>query len=82
MNYATTVRAGLGDRLEEPDGCRGYEVRDPLGQRIGQAEELFVNGDGGPEYVRVRIGFLGTRSVLIPVEGAEVNPEKRTIVLG
>ena len=41
-----------------------------------------MNGDGGPEYVRVRIGFLGTRSVLIPVEGAEVNPEKRTIVLG
>jgi PRC-barrel domain len=82
LNYATTVRAELGGRIEEPDGCRGYEVRDPLGQRIGQAEELFVNGDGGPEYVRVRIGFLRARSVLIPVEGAEVDAERRTIVLG
>jgi hypothetical protein len=54
----------------------------PLSQRIGRAERLFVNGDGGPEYVRVRIGFLGARSVLILVEAAEVDAEEQTIVLG
>jgi hypothetical protein len=82
LNHATTVRAGLGSRIDEPGGCRGYEVRDHRGQRIGHAEELFINGDGGPEYVRVRMGFLRVRSVLIPAEGARVIPEKRTIVLG
>jgi hypothetical protein len=81
LNQAT-ARSGLGDRLEEPDGCRGYEVKDPLGQRIGHAEKMFLNSDGRPEYIRVRMGFLRTRSILIPVEGAEVDAEEQTIVLG
>jgi hypothetical protein len=82
LDHVREARADLGDHLKGPDDCRGYEVLDPLGQRIGRADKLFVNGDGGPEYVRVRIGFVRQRSVLIPVESAEVDTERRTIVLG
>jgi hypothetical protein len=33
----------------------GYAVYDPMGQKIGSAEEVFLNRDGEPGYVRVRI---------------------------
>jgi hypothetical protein len=59
----------------------GYEVYDPLGQKIGSAEEVFVNRNEEPEYVRVRIGFFGQKSVLIPVQFAEVDDERRILVL-
>jgi hypothetical protein len=82
LDHVTDARADPGDHLEGPDDCRGYEVLDPLGQRVGRADKLFVNGGGGPEYVRVRISFVRQRSVLIPVESAEVDTERRTIMLG
>ncbi|HSK83573.1 MAG TPA: hypothetical protein VK902_09270 [Rubrobacter sp.] len=59
----------------------GYAVCDHLGQKIGRAEEVFVNGDEEPEYVRVRIGLLGKRSVLIPVQFAELDDERQILVL-
>ena len=65
----------------EPGWCEGYEILDPLGRRIGRAEKLFVNGDGYPEYVRVRLGFFGSRSVLIPVQDVGVDDERRALIL-
>jgi hypothetical protein len=59
----------------------GYAVYDPLGQKIGCAEELFVNWNEEPEYVRVRIGLFERKSVLIPVQFAEVDDEGQTLVL-
>ena len=59
----------------------GYAVYDPLGQKIGSAEEMFVNRDDEPQYVRVRVGLFGRRSVLIPVQFAEVDDERRILVL-
>ena len=59
----------------------GYAVFDPLGQRIGSAEEVFVNWNEEPEYVKVRIGPFGRKAVLIPVQFAEVDDEKRILVL-
>ena len=58
----------------------GYAVFDPLGQKIGRAEEVFVNWDGAPGYIRVRLGFFGMKSVLIPVQFVETD-EKKTLVL-
>jgi hypothetical protein len=37
----------------------GYAVFEPLGQKIGRAEEVFVNWDGEPGYIRIRLGSLG-----------------------
>jgi hypothetical protein len=42
---------------------------------------VFVNRNEEPEYVRVRIGFFGQKSVLIPVQFAEVDDERQTLVL-
>jgi len=59
----------------------GYAVFDPLGQKIGSAEEVFVNWSGEPEYVRVRIGRFKRKAVLIPVHFAEVDDERQILVL-
>lgn len=80
MRQTTITVTEREHRFREPEDCEGYEVHDPLGQRIGKAEKLFVNGDGDPRYVQVRLGFFG-KSVLIPVEGIVADPEWRTIVL-
>ena len=80
MQRTTTTGGERGQRSRGPEGYEGYEVRDPLGQKIGKAVELFVNGDGDAEYVRVRLG-LYERSVLLPVEGVGADAERRTLVL-
>lgn len=59
----------------------GYAVYDPLGQKIGSAEEIFANWNQEPKYVRVRIGFFRQRSVLNPVQFAEVDDVRKTLVL-
>ena len=64
-----------------PKRCTGYTVYDPLGQKIGSAEEVFVNREGGPEYIRVRIGFFGMKSVLIPVQFVKTDEHQRTLSL-
>jgi hypothetical protein len=64
-----------------PKRCAGYAVYDPLGQKIGTAEEVFVNWDDEPQYVRTRIGFFGVRSVLIPVQIVDTDHERRTLIL-
>jgi hypothetical protein len=59
----------------------GFTVYDPLGQKIENAEEVFVNWNEEPQYVRVRIGLFGLKSVLIPVQFAEVDYERGILVL-
>lgn len=59
----------------------GYAMFDPLGQKIGSAEEIFANPDGEPMYVRVRIGLLFSRTVLIPVQFLETDEKKKTLVM-
>ena len=70
-----------GVQVEAGDGCAGYELRDPLGQKIGSVERLFVNDRGEPEYIRVKMGLLGLKSALIPVQFVEVHKEQRIIAL-
>lgn len=81
LRQTTTSGTERGNRILGPEDYEGYEVHDPLGQRVGRAEKLFVNGDGDPKHVRVRLGFFG-KSVLIPAVGINANHERRTIVLG
>ena len=81
MRRTTAAGGECGHRSSGSEDCAGYEVCDPLGRKIGKAEKLFVNGDGGAEYVRVRLGLFG-RSVLIPVvEGVAADAERRTLGL-
>jgi hypothetical protein len=66
--------------VEAPDRCIGYGIRDILGQKIGSVEKLFVNQSREPEYIRLRMGLFGLKSVLIPV-GVVVNDEEHQILV-
>ncbi len=74
-------RKSVGDGLDPLGGCAGYGVYDPLGQRIGRANKIFVNGNGEPEYIRVKMGVFGWKVVLLPVESVAIDEGRRAITL-
>jgi uncharacterized alkaline shock family protein YloU len=67
-------------KLEER--FKGYEVYDPQGEKIGTADDLFMNENDQPEYFGVKtglLGMLGMRSTLLPIEVCTVDEERRVI---
>lgn len=58
-----------------------YKVCDPSGRRIGRTERVFANGRGEPEYIKVKLGLFGLKTVLIPVQSVAVDEERRALVL-
>ena len=50
------------------DQYAGYEVYDRNGEKIGKVDDLFVDESDQPEYIGVKMGFLGMSSTLIPWE--------------
>jgi uncharacterized protein (TIGR02271 family) len=46
----------------------GYEVYDRSGEKIGKVDDLFIDESDQPEYIGVKMGFLGMSSTLIPWE--------------
>jgi hypothetical protein len=73
-------REGL-EGLETPEEYAGYGLCDPEGNRIGRVLKVFANDDREPEYIRVGLGLLGTKSALIPVQGVKVDGNRRHLVL-
>ncbi len=69
------------DRLGEWRTYAGYEARDPLGQRIGTVTEVLADLNDEPRYVRVNMGLLGLRSVLIPVRLVAADTRRRVLTL-
>ena len=63
------------------DGFASYTVYDINDEKIGKVDDLFVDGSDRLEYIGVKMGFLGTRSTLIPFEMATVDEERKTVVL-
>src|ERR671910_3220971 len=61
------------------DGFAGYTVYDINDEKIGKVDDLFVDGNDSPEYIGVKMGFLGTRSTLIPFEMVRVNDERQVV---
>jgi len=62
------------------DQYAGYEVYDSNGEKIGKVDDLFVNESDQPEYIGVKMGFLGLEGTsLIPWELTKVNEEGRRI---
>jgi len=61
------------------DRYAGYTVYDQDGDKIGKVDDLFVDENDQPEYIGVKMGFLGTRSTLIPWEVARVDENDRRI---
>src|SRR5829696_4760589 len=56
-----------------------YTVYDMHYEKIGMIDDLFVDEYDNPEYVGVKMGFLGTRSTLIPVDIVRVNDRRRLV---
>ncbi len=81
MVRITTNRERSRKPFREPGNYVGYGVRDPEGRKIGVAREIFANGRGEPEYVRVRMGLLGLRSALLPVGFVRVDEQQRFFTL-
>lgn len=63
------------------DGFAGYTVYDSNHEKIGKVDDLFMDANDRPEYIGVKMGFLGTHSTLIPFEMATLDEQRKTIVL-
>ena len=55
------------------DRFAGYEVYDNSGEKIGKVDDLFVDESDQPEYIGVKMGFLGMSSTLIPLDATQVD---------
>ena len=81
MAQTSVDRGELTDRFSASEGCVGYRVHDPEGRKIGSVKELFRNAYGEPEYVRVRMGLFGLKSVLLPIGFVAVDEGRQTLTL-
>jgi uncharacterized protein (TIGR02271 family) len=64
------------------DRFAGYTVYDQAGEKIGKVDDLFVDESDQPEYIGVKMGFLGTSSTLIPWEAvSSTDDEGRAITV-
>ena len=62
--------------MQELSGMQGAPVYDEAGERIGSVEELFYDTQSNqPAWIGVGTGFLGTKRVLVPAEGARPEGE-------
>ncbi len=69
------------EQFELSERYAGYAVRDPQGRKIGNLEALFVDEYHEPAYLRIRIGFLEFRTILLPVQAVAVDESRRVLVL-
>jgi sporulation protein YlmC with PRC-barrel domain len=68
------------DRLRElEEKYEDYKVYDNQGEKIGKVDDLFVDETDNEEYIGVKMGFLGLKSTLIPMDIVRVNEGERTI---
>jgi len=68
------------DRLRElEEKYEDYAVYDNRGEKIGKVDDLFIDETDNEEYVGVKMGFLGRKSTLIPMDIVRVNEANRAI---
>jgi PRC-barrel domain protein len=68
------------DRLRElEEKYEDYKVYDNQREKIGKVDDLFVDETDREEYIGVKMGFLGLKSTLIPMDIVRVNEGERTI---
>jgi hypothetical protein len=80
LHYAA-VDSKSNQRIAGSEEYAGFWLCDPREKRIGMVEKIFVNWSGEPEYIRVRMGFFGFKSVLLPVQNVAVDEQRRILVL-
>jgi hypothetical protein len=68
------------ERLRElEDKYEGYTVYDNRGDKIGKVDDLFIDDADREEYIGVKMGFLGRKSTLIPMDIVRVNEADRAL---
>jgi hypothetical protein len=68
------------ERLRElEEKYEGYSVYDNRGEKIGKVDDLFIDEADREEYIGVKIGFLGRKSTLIPMDIVRVNEADRAV---
>ncbi|CAA9466942.1 MAG: hypothetical protein AVDCRST_MAG02-3217 [uncultured Rubrobacteraceae bacterium] len=58
---------------------KGYTVYDQHYEKVGKVDDLFVDENDQPEYIGVKMGLLGTKSTLIPIELVRVNDRRHLV---
>jgi uncharacterized protein (TIGR02271 family) len=80
MEVFTLERQARTERFTElEDRYVGYTVYDRHYEKMGEVDVLFLDENDQPEYIGVKMGFLGTRSTLIPFEMVRVNDARQVI---
>ena len=81
MEVFTLERQARTDKFTEEVAHRfaAYTVYDQDYEKIGNVDDLFLDQSDQPEYIGVKMGFLGTRTTLIPVQMARVNDARQLI---
>lgn len=72
-------RVGGGAETSRP--FIGYRVHDPQGRKFGRVKLAVLNARGGVEYLSVRLGSLGLRTVMIPVLDLVADESSQTLTL-
>jgi hypothetical protein len=68
------------ERLRElEEKYEGYTVYDNRGDKIGKVDDLFIDDADREEYIGVKMGFLGRKSTLIPMDIVRVNEADRAL---
>jgi len=77
----TLEREARTERFTEEveDRYVGYTIYDRSYEKIGKVDDLFLDKSDHPEHIGVKMGFLGTRTTLIPFEMVRVNDERQLI---
>ena len=61
---------------EQAAAIQGAPLFSADGDRVGSVEEIFVDQETGqPEWLGVGTGMLGTKRVLVPIQGADVRED-------
>ncbi len=63
------------------DRYAGYTVYDQDGDKIGKVDDLFIDESDQPEYIGVKMGFLGLRSTLIPIEIVQMDEGREALTV-
>jgi sporulation protein YlmC with PRC-barrel domain len=68
------------ERLRElEEKYEDYAVYDNRGEKIGKVDDVFIDETDNEEYIGVKMGFLGRKSTLIPMDIVRVNEADRSI---
>ena len=61
------------------EAYKDYTVYDQHYEKVGKVDDLFVDENDQPEYIGVKMGFLGTKSTLIPIELVRINDRRKLV---